>query len=289
MNVCFEMFFKIRSASIGVIKSDRISPLTGITSYWPVAASCFTSSRSGKILINTSIVSGRLRTLANFVRSLYVCSVFLRWLRQLIAIRYAFAPSKTSFHGASAHRIATASQEKLSLKTQTSLTELLLSRTNILIRGATLIHGSSRALCRIPSYPRQVTPACASQNTPGLTRLTAPSAVHLTMCFLPDSHPRRLSVKASLPLSPHQRFSLYAIFNRDYSNPASVRQRKIITHSAAKLHTNTRPFYDSVFPTIAPEVQRLSSVRSSHTITAGPFLVNTSRNTSSASALVRTR
>ena len=123
-----------------------------------------------------------------------------------------------------------------------SLTELLLSRTNKLIRGATLIHGSSRALCRIPSYPRQVTPACASQNTPGLTRLTAPSAVHLTMCFLPDSHPRRLSVKASLPLSPLQRFSLYAIFNRDYSNLASVRQRKIITHSAAKLQTTTRSF-----------------------------------------------
>ena len=36
--------------------------------------------------------------------------------------------------------------------------------------------------------------------------LTAPSAVHLTTCFLPDFQHRRLSVKASLPLSPLQRF-----------------------------------------------------------------------------------
>ena len=39
-----------------------------------------------------------------------------------------------------------------------------------------------------------------------LKHLTAPSAVHLTACFSPDSHPRRLSVEASLQLSPHQRF-----------------------------------------------------------------------------------
>ena len=38
--------------------------------------------------------------------------------------------------------------------------------------------------------------------------LTAPSAVHLTTCFSPVSHHHRLSVKASLPLSPLQRFSL---------------------------------------------------------------------------------
>lgn len=43
-----------------------------------------------------------------------------------------------------------------------SLTEIYtLSRTNkTLIRGATLIHGMTRALSRIPSYPRQITSAC---------------------------------------------------------------------------------------------------------------------------------
>lgn len=48
----------------------------------------------------------------------------------------------------------------------------------------------------------------ASQNTLCKAHLTAPSAVHLTTCFLPDSQHRRLSVKASLPLSPLQRFGL---------------------------------------------------------------------------------
>ena len=38
--------------------------------------------------------------------------------------------------------------------------------------------------------------------------MTAPSAVHLTNCFSPDSQHHRLSVEASLPLSPLQRFSL---------------------------------------------------------------------------------
>ena len=39
--------------------------------------------------------------------------------------------------------------------------EKVLSRTNnnYTIRGATLIHGMTRALSRIPSYPRQFTPA----------------------------------------------------------------------------------------------------------------------------------
>ncbi|MBR2593019.1 MAG: hypothetical protein IKD83_00130, partial [Firmicutes bacterium] len=48
--------------------------------------------------------------------------------------------------------------------------------------------------------------------------LTAPSAVHLAACFLPDSQHRRLSVKASLPLSPHQRFSVlnFNEFYHDY-------------------------------------------------------------------------
>ena len=40
------------------------------------------------------------------------------------------------------------------------------------------------------------------------SHLTAPSAVHLTARFLPASQHRRLSVKASLTLSPLQRFSM---------------------------------------------------------------------------------
>ena len=47
-----------------------------------------------------------------------------------------------------------------------------------------------------------------SQNTLGISHLTAPSAVHLTTCFLPDSQHHRFSVKASLPLSPLQRFEV---------------------------------------------------------------------------------
>ena len=35
----------------------------------------------------------------------------------------------------------------------------------MLIRGATLIHGLTRALVRIPSYPRQLTYASTLQNT----------------------------------------------------------------------------------------------------------------------------
>ena len=91
-----------------------------------------------------------------------------------------------------------------------SLTEIyFLSRTNkTLIRGATLIHGMTRALSRIPTYPRQMTSACNVAEYFVKSHLTAPSAVHLTTCFLPDSQQHRLSVKASLSLSPLQRFEL---------------------------------------------------------------------------------
>ena len=95
------------------------------------------------------------------------------------------------------------------LKKKTSLTEIYsLSRTN---RNYPRCHLDSRqwrrALSRVPTYPRQLTYAHTSQNT-WPKSLTAPSAVHLTTCFLPDSQHRRLSVKASLPLSPLQRFGL---------------------------------------------------------------------------------
>ena len=79
-------------------------------------------------------------------------------------------------------------------------------------RGATLIHGITRALSRIPTYPRQLTYAHTLQNTLENIHLTAPSAVHLTTCFLPDSQHLRLSVKASLPLSPLQRFTMLNCF-----------------------------------------------------------------------------
>ena len=66
----------------------------------------------------------------------------------------------------------------------------------------------TRALVGIPAYPRQLTYAPTSQDTLCRAHFTAPSAVHLTTCFLPDSQHHRLSVKASLPLSPLQRFNI---------------------------------------------------------------------------------
>ena len=40
-------------------------------------------------------------------------------------------------------------------------------------------------------------------------RFPAPSAVHLTVCFLPGSQHPGLSGRASPPLSPHQRFTVF--------------------------------------------------------------------------------
>ncbi len=61
-----------------------------------------------------------------------------------------------------------------------------LPRTNKqLIRGATLLHGFSRALCGVPAYPRQLTYVLTLQNTLCFhAHLTAPSAAHLTRVFL---------------------------------------------------------------------------------------------------------
>ena len=42
-----------------------------------------------------------------------------------------------------------------------------------------------------------------------ISLFTTPSAVHLTTCFMSDSQHLRLSVLASLPLSPLQRFNYY--------------------------------------------------------------------------------
>ena len=56
-----------------------------------------------------------------------------------------------------------------------------------IIRGSTLIHGMTRALCGIPAYPRQLTYASTLQNTKQIENLLfpAPSAVHLMTCFPP--------------------------------------------------------------------------------------------------------
>ena len=94
-------------------------------------------------------------------------------------------------------------------KTKTSLTEIELCQGRVKsIRGATLIHGSPRALCGIPAYPRQMTSASNVAAYSGMPRFPAPSAVHLMICVSPDSHQRGLSVDARSPLSPLQRFSI---------------------------------------------------------------------------------
>ena len=77
------------------------------------------------------------------------------------------------------------------------------------IRGATLIHRIApmrlAGYQHIPGNWRMPT-RCRILGVNKCTLLTAPSAVHLTTCFSPDSQQHRLSVKASLPLSPLQRF-----------------------------------------------------------------------------------
>ena len=83
----------------------------------------------------------------------------------------------------------------------------------LIIRGATLIHRNDPM--RLAGYRHILgiyTLAYSVAEYFGKTHLTAPSAVHLTTCFLPDSQHRRLSVKASLPLSPLQRFK-YSIIH----------------------------------------------------------------------------
>ena len=74
------------------------------------------------------------------------------------------------------------------------------------IRGATLFHGKTVPLAGYQHIPGVYTLACSVAEYSGKSHLTAPSAAHLTTCFLPDSQHHRLSVKASLPLFPLQRF-----------------------------------------------------------------------------------
>ena len=76
-------------------------------------------------------------------------------------------------------------------------------------RGATLIHDRNRALIGIPLYSRQLTYALRRRILGSLHPLTAPSAVHLTVRFLPAFQRRGLSGRAWPPLSPLQRFGVY--------------------------------------------------------------------------------
>lgn len=83
--------------------------------------------------------------------------------------------------------------------------------------------------------------------------LTAPSAVHLTTCFSPDSHQRRLSVKASLPLSPLQRFGVLNWFGFYHQNflLSIVNYKKIIEKKVFFCFTLIRKFpKSSDFPLI---------------------------------------
>ena len=102
--------------------------------------------------------------------------------------------------------------KELSYKTKTPLTEIYYLRQGRIIRtirGATLIHRNDPMhLAGYQHIPGKWRLPTTSQNTLGISHLTAPSAVHLTTCFLPDSQHHRFSVKASLPLSPLQRFEV---------------------------------------------------------------------------------
>ena len=76
------------------------------------------------------------------------------------------------------------------------------------IRGATLIYGFAHTLCGIPAYPRQLTYAprrVILRVFPAFPRaLSGP----FDGLFLPGSQRPGLSVKASPPLSPLQRFNV---------------------------------------------------------------------------------
>ena len=68
-----------------------------------------------------------------------------------------------------------------------------------------------KSLCHLAEYhhtPSVLRAHLSSEANNAEAFSPLPSAVHLIACFLPDSQHRRLSVKASLPLSPPQRFSL---------------------------------------------------------------------------------
>ena len=112
----------------------------------------------------------------------------------------AFSPPP---QGEPAQRAFLLYRTQFSIKQKKPLTEnYVLSGANSYkiydtIRGATLIHGMTRALSGIPAYPRHIY-ACLQRRRILCERshLTAPSAVHLTTCFSSGSQHPGLSVKA---------------------------------------------------------------------------------------------
>ena len=160
----------MRIASMGVMKSERISQLSGSTSYCCVAAMSLTVSSGGRICMSDLL------------------------------------KKKSSFGVLPKELIA---QTKVPPTERYSLSRTNAIREKRTIRGATLNSRLPVRLAEIPSY-LPATDVC--QHVAGYsahkTHFAAPSAVHLTMCILPDFQHRRLSVKASLPLSPLQRFAV---------------------------------------------------------------------------------
>ena len=109
-------------------------------------------------------------------------------------------------------------------------------RIKTIIRGTTLIHSSRHALYGHEKCPWQLTYALRCRIL-SKKPLTAPSAVHLPTCFLPDSHHRGLSVKSWSALSPHQRFDYHK-----YSTHKTVcqeKKQKILTLSLKPKKTRT--------------------------------------------------
>ena len=133
-------------------------------------------------------------------------------------------------------------------------------------------------LNRIPAYPRQLTYArrrrilCAGAlHIASLAHLTAPSAIHLTTCFLPDSQPLRFSVRASLPLSSLQRFSLLNL-NLLYHSPEPLSRADgimlQIVHEYDELHQPKGFIGGSDSNRYSkPSAVRVSAARSIRTIT----------------------
>ncbi len=129
------------------------------------------------------------------------------------------------------------------------------------IRGATLLYGFA-----VRSFPDAVTSLasdvcrrCLTNNRSDLCRTlqntdrekqslcsSAPSAVHLTVCFAPASQHRGLSVAASKPLSPLQRFSfvvcgLYRIGNHLCESMGNIiaRRSRFVKSFSAFFHLHT--------------------------------------------------
>ena len=81
------------------------------------------------------------------------------------------------------------------------------------------------------------------QHTPGNSRIPTryrilrkirfpvPSVVHLTSCFLPDSQHRGFSVKALLPLSPPQRFTIFSCWERILHGSRRAVKQKNLTNN----------------------------------------------------------